>query len=539
MVFVKEAKSLCFVRFNKAGEDLLGIPREQLIGKNDYDFFPKEQADAFIKKDRAVLSGREAVDIPEEPIQTVHRGNRILHTRKIPLFGPDGKPIYLLGISEDITESKIAEERRLQLIRKETAGLEREKSVRRLANLAEVSASLVSTLNYHEALQEVAKLLVPGFCDLISFTIEREEGKFERVVTLHRDPSKAPLLAELDKVNPIESGRGAGARVAMEAGKTILYSPVNDEQLRKVVSSEHHFKITKEIGIRHLLLVPITNRVREMGVISFINGPGERGFDFEDQLFAEELGRRAGLAIDNAILYERAQKAILARDEFLSIASHELKTPVTSLKLQIQITRRNVKPETGQIPSPEKLIKFLDIANAQVDRLTRLIEDLLDVSRIQAGKITFDFESVDLGELMHDVISRYADPLREAGCELTLQIEKKVMAEVDKGRFEQVMVNLISNSIKYAPGKPVRISLREAGNQAEISVKDSGPGIPAERLPRIFERFERAVSSRNISGLGLGLFITREILKAHGGTIRVISEPGKGTDFIVQLPKAR
>lgn len=539
MVFVKEAESLRFVRFNKAGQDLLGIPRSEMIGKNDYDFFPKEQADFFVEKDRAVLKGREIVDIPEESIRTAHQGNRILHTRKIPLFGPEGKPTFLLGISEDITEKKIAEDRRLQLLREETVGQEREKSARRLAILAEASSALVSSLNYRDALHELAKLLVPGFCDWITVNIQRDENTYERVVTMHRDRTKTPLLAELGKINPIDQTHAAGLRTAMDAGQTLHFSPITDEQLRTISVSEDHFEIAKKIGLHHFMMVPITDRVRTVGILAFIQGPGERGFDYEDRLFAEELGRRTGLAIDNAFLYERAQKAILARDEFLSIASHELKTPVTSLKLQIQLTRRNVKPELKQAPSPERLVKFLDIANTQVDRLTRLIEDLLDVSRIQAGKITFDFERVDLAELMRDVISRYADPLREAGCELTLDIQDRVVAEVDKGRFEQVMVNLISNGIKYAPGKPVKISLHGRGKNAELSVQDSGPGIPADRLPRVFERFERAVSSRNISGLGLGLFITKEIVHAHRGRITVESTPGQGANFIVQLPLAR
>lgn len=351
MVFVKDAKRLRFVQFNKAGEDLVGYSRNDLLGKNDYDFFPKEQADFFVQKDREVLAGRAIVDIPEEPIKTKHAGVRILHTKKIPVFGKSGNPEYLLGIAEDITDRKQAEEERLRINREQAAVQERERASR----------------------------------------------------------------------------------------------------------------------------------------------------------------------------------------EFLTIASHELKTPMTSLRIQLQMAIRNLSI-TGKTPSIDKLRKVLDISALQVDRLTRLIEDLLDVSRIQSGKLSFHLEQVDLSNLVLDVLERYREPLEEANCVLTMHLEESLKAFVDRGRIEQVIVNLISNVIKYAPDAPLSVNLERLGETAQIEVRDFGPGIERQLQSRIFERFGRASSSRHIAGLGLGLFISQQIVEAHGGRIHVESDAGKGSRFIIVLP---
>lgn len=536
MVFVKDAATLNFVRLNKAGEDLVGVPRSEFIGKSDYDFFPKQQADYFVAKDRAVLQGRVIVDIPEESIMTKHLGPRILHTRKIPLFAEDGSPQFLLGISEDITEIKRAEEARLRMIREEAEFKEREKSERQSAFLAEASSALSSSLDYHHALQHLSDLIVAELCDWCSISVQREEGSFERVALKHRDKSFAPLLAKIAEINPIPEGHQAGIGQVLTTGKTLRISPISEEDLLKHAASEAHFKLGSQVGVQHYMVVPIKVRERVLGAIAFFSSSEARGFSASDQLFAEEIGRRAGMAIENALLFEQAKVAVQSRDEFLSIASHELKTPITSLKLQLQLTKRNMDLDPGGLPNPERLHKFMTVSLAQVDRLTRLVEDLLDVARIQAGKISFEFEETLISELVREVVERYSDPLKSVQCAVTLEIEPGLRARLDQGRIEQVMANLISNVIKYAPGAPVEIRVKKDGPFARVEIEDRGPGICKERLPRVFERFERAVSGRNISGLGLGLFITRRIVQSHGGSISVESEVGKGAKFSFVLP---
>jgi signal transduction histidine kinase len=168
--------------------------------------------------------------------------------------------------------------------------------------------------------------------------------------------------------------------------------------------------------------------------------------------------------------------------------------------------------------------------------LTRLTEDLLDVTRIRAGKLSFTFEELSVEELLAEVTDRFSDQLEEAGCSLEVELTPGLRAVWDRSRVEQVLVNLISNAIKYAPGGPIRIRIGAEGDVVQLVVRDSGPGIHKDRQAKVFERFERATSARNISGLGLGLFIASEIVKGHQGSIRVESTEGQGAAFIVQLP---
>ena len=241
---------------------------------------------------------------------------------------------------------------------------------------------------------------------------------------------------------------------------------------------------------------------------------------------------------DRKQLEEDLRSAIHARDEFLSIASHEIKTPLTSLKLQLQMTQRAVDPATQTVPSPEKLAKVLDISMRQILRLQGLIEDLLDVAKIQSGKLSLHREPVHLATLIHEVCERADPQLTESNTAIDLDIDLNIHGHWDRNRIEQVVINLISNAMKYAPGKPITIRTSTQGERAHLEVTDHGEGIPAEMHSLIFERFERQASTRHLPGLGLGLFIVKQIVEAHAGTITLTSEMGRGTTFMVTLPLA-
>lgn len=233
---------------------------------------------------------------------------------------------------------------------------------------------------------------------------------------------------------------------------------------------------------------------------------------------------------------QRQAERIHARDEFLSIASHELKTPITPLGLQMESFIELFKNgEIDRVPR-ERLIRMLETSYSQVDRLSRLINDLLDVSRMTSKTLKLERNRTNLAKLVEDVVAGYGQEIQRSGCALTLSLERDVEGDCDKFRIEQVLINLLINATKYGAGKPIEIIVRKRPPVAQLIVKDHGIGISKEDQQRIFDRFERAVSARHFGGLGLGLYIANQIVKLHGGSIVVESTPGQGAEFSVQLP---
>lgn len=232
---------------------------------------------------------------------------------------------------------------------------------------------------------------------------------------------------------------------------------------------------------------------------------------------------------------KKLEEALVSRDQFLSIASHELKTPLTSLKLQAQLTLRTLAQ--GKEIAQERLMTQSHQTSDLVGRLTRLIDDMLDVSRIRTGKLKLDRGVHDLGDIVREVVFRMSVLFEAAGLALpSIHAEKNLCGEWDRFRLEQVIGNLLTNAIRYGRGNPIEIELRKKDHFAVLSVKDQGYGIAQADLQRIFGRFERAINSSEVSGLGLGLFISKDIVESHGGTIWVQSEVGKGSTFYAALP---
>jgi len=251
----------------------------------------------------------------------------------------------------------------------------------------------------------------------------------------------------------------------------------------------------------------------------------------------DEIGLLAGafnrMLAEIAHRQKEAREAVRLRDEFLSVASHELRTPVTSLQLAVQ-SALTIGQENG---APPGFLKHaLESAERQTRRLGRLVDALLDVSRIQAGRLELQREATDLAHVTRDVVGLLEADARRAGCQVRLDAEQPVVGNWDRARLDQIVTNLLSNAIKYGAGAPIRISVRGVEGWARLAVRDEGIGLAPSERGRIFERFERAVSSKHYGGLGLGLYIVRRIVDAHGGQIAVESAPGAGAQFIVELP---
>lgn len=256
----------------------------------------------------------------------------------------------------------------------------------------------------------------------------------------------------------------------------------------------------------------------------------------DDLGVAEELAHRVAIALENARLYRDAEEAVRARDEFLAVASHELKTPLTPLRLKLQTIERLVA--RGELASirPERLVEIFGGAEALLLRLVALVDDLLDVTRITTHRLKLRPEELDLSAVVREVVERHAPELVSARCEVRVDAPAPVRGRWDRIRIEQVVTNLLMNAAKYAPGARVRLAAEARGGGARLVVSDDGPGIAPEDQERIFRPFERAARYLEVSGFGLGLFIVQQVVEAHGGTVRLDSQPGEGATFTIELP---
>jgi signal transduction histidine kinase len=261
-------------------------------------------------------------------------------------------------------------------------------------------------------------------------------------------------------------------------------------------------------------------------------GAPARALAPEDVALVEEIGRRAGTAIENARLYRQAQDAIAVREQFLAVASHELKTPLTALLLVIGGVERSL---TRLPAAPPAMLRKIDVLARQARRLDQLVTSLLDVARIEAGRLHVVLEDVDLCAVVREVAERHEQDAALAGCTLEIVADEPITGTWDHSRVDQVVSNLLSNAIKYGAGKPVSVVVEARGEAAHVSVTDRGIGLAPADHERVFQRFERA-ATKGFSGIGLGLWITREIVTRLGGSIRVQSQLGEGARFSVELP---
>jgi PAS domain S-box-containing protein len=404
----------------------------------------------------------------------------------------------------------------------------------RLRALADTSTVLAqASTDFSEALEELARLASEalGECCVLTL-VDEEKHALDVVATYHPDPQARQLLK--DSLNASYENEGGSAMRVARAGRPLLVARVPQEGLLESLAPPER-PFTARYGLHSVLVVPLRAQGTVIGTMGVSRGQPGRPYTQEDQDFLQEMADRAGLVIQNVRLLRTAQQAVRLRDDFLSIASHELKTPLTPLSLKLQIMSRMVGSEQGEALS-QRLSRDVEAMRRQVKRLSDLISDLLDVARISGGRLKLALEQVELTGLVREVASRFELEAERAGGKLGVRVAEPLVGRWDRLRLEQVVTNLLSNALKYGPGKPITVQVEGAGEQARLTVRDEGIGIEPQHLARIFEKFERAASERHYGGLGLGLYITRQIVKALGGSITVESVLQQGTVFTVQLP---
>lgn len=403
------------------------------------------------------------------------------------------------------------------------------------AFLAQVKTLLISTLDYDQILERVASSAIPYLADGCMVDILEGES-IKRIVTKHRDPIIQRLMDELQRRYPPRIDSPQPTARAIRTGLSNMMKVDHDVVVKHCFDADH-VDLINRIGIKSHIAIPLQIRGRVIGAINLFTSFDRTEFDDIDYTLALELARNASVAIDNATLYKDAKSAIQLRDDFISIASHELRTPITSLNLQIEVLNNLVSALQGDSEVHQLLKKFLGSTNNQLNRLSRLVDDMLDISRISSGKMNHNVRNVNFTNLTRDVLERFKDQLRSYQIESTFYCKEDIEVNCDPERMDQVITNFMTNAIRYGGKKPIHVIVEETKDRVILKVKDHGRGINKADQERIFNRFERAHTDDDVDGLGLGLYINNQIVKEHGGKILIESEPGKGATFIVELPK--
>ncbi|WP_437325875.1 ATP-binding protein [Sorangium sp. So ce381] len=496
--------------WNPGAERINGYRADEIIGCHCSVLFPPEDVELgrpAAELESTVETGRSI----QEGYRVRRDGTRYWANEVISvLFDEAGQLRGFAKVTRDVTERRRVHEAQRILV---SAG-----------------QILGESLDFEETLRRVVRVALPDFASICVLLLQDESGAIDRQVTAHADPSMAMATELLGRITADSAGRGIGR--VLRTAQPELIPKVTDSFVRAISFDQAHYEALRSLSLASHLTVPLTARGRTLGTLSFAST--HRRYDAVDLDLAQDLARRAALAVDNARLYREAQLAVRARDDFLTIASHELRTPLTPMQLQVDGLLRAGK--RGGLTA-ERATPRLEMIKRQVERLARLITNLLDISRISAGRLQIELEDVDLAATVNEALERFREELCAAGCPVNLSAPASIVGRWDRLRLDQIVTNLLSNAVKYGAGKPIDVALEDLADRARLTVRDRGIGIAPEQQARIFERFERAVSSENYSGFGMGLWIVRQIADALGATIQVDSRPGEGATFTVDLPK--
>ena len=430
-------------------------------------------------------------------------------------------------VAASITTAELHEEQR---IAREAADHARQQA----AFLAEAGRRLGESLDYETTLKAVAKLAVPTVADWCAVDIVGERGMLQRVAVAHVDPKKVEFAQRLQERYPADPNAPGGVYEVIRTGKPVLVSRISTNLIDAAARDDEHRRILQELQLTSYMCVPLMTHSRAFGAITFVSAESGREYADDDLPLAQELAARASLAVDNARSYKLASDASRLKDEFLATLSHELRTPLNAVLGYSRLLR------LGTL-APEKHYRGIEVIERNATALKQIIEDVLDISRIVAGRLRLNVEPVDLPGVLDEATATMTPAAQAKGVRLETVIDPIASpVSADPERLLQIVWNLLSNAIKFTPrGGKVQLRLSRVNSHVEVTVSDTGRGIEPDFLPLVFERFRQADASfsRAEGGLGLGLAIARQLVELHGGTISAASEGiGHGATFTVKLP---
>jgi PAS domain S-box-containing protein len=443
--------------------------------------------------------------------------------RALPIRGDDGTIVRWYGTSTDIDEQKRNE-----------AELAEDRATAEF--LTRANDLFAQSLDYETTLASLASMVVPVIAEWCAVDMI-EDGRIRRLAVAHEDPAKIALAYDFQQRFPVTLEDKGGIANIVRTGKIEWIAQITDDMLTAGVANPEQLAILRQLELRSYIGAPIVIRGEVVGVLTLIGGSSRAPFDERDVWMASELTQRAANAIENARLYAAAVDANRVKDEFLATLSHELRTPLTAILGWARILRMGGLDE-------ESLRIAIETIESSATAQSALIDDILDVSRIMAGKFKLELADVDVRDVIHNAVASMRPAAEAKGVAIDVSLPNTPMeVHGDANRLQQIVWNLVSNAVKFTgTAGHVIVRVARSGEEVVISVMDTGRGIPAEFLPHVFERFRQFDSSttRQFGGLGLGLSIVRHLAELHGGSVSAASAgEGRGATFTVRLPAAR
>ncbi|MCA1832757.1 MAG: GAF domain-containing protein [Actinobacteria bacterium] len=405
---------------------------------------------------------------------------------------------------------------------------ERKRAAKAQSFLVEASAVLASSLDYRTALADVVRMAVPLVGDACFLDEVGKDGELHRIEVALADPKQQALADRIRNQAALPGSATPQAKV-LESGKSVLLAELGSSDLEGISESAEIFRAA---GLRSMIVVPLLARGQKLGTLTFAGATTREVYAPSDLAFAEEVALRVALAMDSARLYQDAQNAIRARDGLIAVVSHDLRTPLATISGTVELLARSEATD-------EKRPKWIDALKRSAVWMKRLIDDLLDVGRIEAGGLSIQPERWPIRSILGEALDLLRPLAQQKALHLEVQLpEREYDVICDRPRILQVLANLIGNAIKFTPeGGAITVRAEPGEREVRFSVADSGLGIAADDLPHIFERFWQARKTAR-AGAGLGLAIARGIVDAHNGKIWAKSERGKGATFYFTLPIA-
>jgi PAS domain S-box-containing protein len=530
------------VAWNEGAHRMHGFDAQQIVGKQHLSVvFSRDALGATPL--RPLLARACATGKAEGIFDLVRRngehfsGSMVIDLRK----DAQGSDIGYVAITQDITERLQADRERQHLFEVEAAHAEATVARGRFAYLAEASSLLTASLDSDLTLAALTRFVVPTLANVCIVDLIDEERQEVRRVAVACAPAASDLGEQLQiSIPSLTAPSGVGQVLAL--GLSVLRSDIADEHLPEFDAAPEAQAIIRAFGAVSGIIVPLKTRGKTLGAMTLLLTDSARRYEDADLALAGDLADRAALALDNARLYGEAQHAIGLRDDFLSSASHDLKNPLTAIKGTAEVLERRARRSTD--PEAKRSIEMLGRISQTATRMAGMIDEILDLAQLKAGQpLHLQRTPTNLIELSHRIVRDFQ--LNPTHVIVVEAAETELLGDWDPARMERVISNLVNNSIKYSPYES-HITLgvgRETeadGAWAVLTVRDQGVGIPADELPRVFDRFYRGRNVQGtVQGTGIGLAGVRQIVEQHGGHVSLTSVEGDGTIVSVRFPLVR